>query len=75
MILNGKGPVAISGLRTSKATTSKMRVLILAQIAHRRFAERQKHSESRPSGYGDLDPHRSAPGKVAKDRRWKSFTG
>jgi hypothetical protein len=21
------------------------------------------------------DPHRSAPGKLAKDRRWKSFTG
>jgi hypothetical protein len=36
MILNGKRPVAISGLRTSKATTSKMRVLILAPTDDRR---------------------------------------
>ena len=28
----------------------------MAQIARRRFAERQKHSESRPSGDGDFDP-------------------
>jgi hypothetical protein len=28
----------------------------LAQIARRRFAERQKHSERRPSGNGDFDP-------------------